>query len=261
MLYMISKLLKIPILKRIIPSLGIKILKLFKKNRGYFVIENTPMFLDFLDPIDRELILYQKFENEEVENLLFLMQKYSIKKFLDIGANCGYYSVKVLNEISEAKIIAFEPNKEAFSKFEKTISANQKFAKNVEIKDFGLSNQNALLKMKFLTKYNYNQTGGSSITNDPNIKENNFFYAKFKIGDEILDIKNQKICFKIDVERHEINVVEGLKKTLKENKSLILIEIYEKNFHIINKILKELGFNQIKKFKERSNYLYSNFIN
>ena len=181
--------------------------------------------------------------------------------FLDIGANCGYYSIKVLNEISEAKIIAFEPNKDAFSKFEKTISANQKFIKNIEIKDFGLSNKNTSLKMKFLTKYNYNQTGGSSVINDPDFKEKNFFYAKFKVGDEFLDIKNKKICFKIDVERHEINVIEGLKKTLKQNETLILIEIYEKNFYIINKILKELGFNQIKKFKERSNYLYSNFIN
>lgn len=258
---MISKLLKIPILKRIIPSLAIKILKFFKKNRGYFLIKNIPMFLDFLDPIDREIILYQKYENEEVTELLSLMKKYSIKTFLDIGANCGYYSIKVLNEISEVKIIAFEPNKEAFSKFKKTISANQKFIKNIEIKDFGLSNKNALLKMKFLNKYNYNQTGGSSVINDLDFKEKNFFFAKFVVGDEFLNIKKKKLCFKIDVERHEINVIEGLKKTLKQNETLILIEIYEKNFNMINKALGELGFNQIKKFKKRSNYLYSNFIN
>ena len=116
---MISKLLKIPILKRIIPSLAIKILKFFKKNRGYFIIKNIPMFLDFLDPIDREIILYQKYENEEVTELLSLMKKYSIKTFLDIGAICGYYSIRVLNEISEVKIIAFEPNKEAFQNLKK----------------------------------------------------------------------------------------------------------------------------------------------
>ena len=62
---MISTLLKIPILKRLIPSLAIKVLKFIKKNRGYFRIENTFMYLDFLDPIDREIILYQKFESEE----------------------------------------------------------------------------------------------------------------------------------------------------------------------------------------------------
>ena len=41
----------------------------------------------------------------------------------------------------------------------------------------------------------------------------------------------------------------------------IHLEIYEENYYQINKIFNELGFNQIKKFKERSNYLYSNFIN
>ena len=258
---MISNLIKIPFLKRIIPSLGIKILKFLKKNRGYFMVENTSMFLDFLDPIDREIILNQKFENKEITDLLHLMKKYSIKTFFDLGANCGYYSIKVLKEISEVKVIAFEPNKEAYYKFNKTILANSQFSKNIKIENFGLSNQNALLKMKFLKKYDYNQTGGSSVISDFDINEKNFFYATFKIGDEILDFKNQKLCFKIDVERHEINVIQGLKKTLKDNDSLILIEIYKKNFYEIDIILKGLGFNQIKKFKERSNYLYSNFIN
>ena len=258
---MISTLLKIPILKRLIPSLLIKILKFLKKNRGYFRIENTLMFLDFLDPIDREIIIHQKFESEEVSYLLYLMQKNSIKQFFDIGANCGYYSVKILNKISDAKVIAFEPNKEAYSKLEKTILVNNKFTKKIKIENFGLSNQNASLKMKFLKKHDYNQTGGSSVIENLEFNDKNFFYANFKIGDEILDFKNQKLCFKIDVERHEVNVIEGLKKTIKNNKSLILIEIYEKNYYQINKILTKLGFIQIKKFEERSNYLYTNFIN
>ena len=67
---MISKLIKLPLLKRIIPSLSIRILKLLKKNRGYFKINNFEMFLDFLDPIDREIILHQEFESTEIDYLL-----------------------------------------------------------------------------------------------------------------------------------------------------------------------------------------------
>ena len=258
---MISKLIKIPFLKRIIPSLGIRILKFTNKNRGFFTINNILMYLDFLDPIDREIILTQKFESEEVTDLIYLMKKFSIKNFFDVGANCGYYSIKILNEISEVRVIAFEPNKDAYTKFKRTILANHKFIKRIKIEDFGLSNQNALLKMKFLKKNDYNQTGGSSVVNNSEFNVKNFFYSKFKIGDEILDFENQKLCFKIDVERHEINVVQGLRKTLKNNKSLLLVEIYKKNFYEINKILNELGYSQIKRFKERSNYFYSNFIN
>ena len=55
------KLLKLPILKRLIPSVLIRLLKILNKNRGYFKIKNTKMFLDFLDKIDIELILHNEF--------------------------------------------------------------------------------------------------------------------------------------------------------------------------------------------------------
>ena len=64
------KLLKLPILKRLVPSVLIRLLKILKKNRGYFKIKNTKMFLDFLDPIDRELILHNEFESLEINYLI-----------------------------------------------------------------------------------------------------------------------------------------------------------------------------------------------
>ena len=62
---MIKFLVKLPILKRLIPSLGIRLLSILKKNRGYFKINNIKMFLDFLDPIDRQIILTEEYEHEE----------------------------------------------------------------------------------------------------------------------------------------------------------------------------------------------------
>ena len=58
---MLSKLIKLPFLKRIVPSLGVRFLKIFKRNRGIFKIRGIKMFLDFLDPIDREIILHQNY--------------------------------------------------------------------------------------------------------------------------------------------------------------------------------------------------------
>ena len=66
---MLSSLIKIPFLKRIIPSLGLKVLKIIKKNRGYFKIKDTKMFLDFLDPIDKQIILNQEYEKLEINYL------------------------------------------------------------------------------------------------------------------------------------------------------------------------------------------------
>ena len=72
---MFSSLIKIPILKRIIPSLGLKILKILKKNRGYFKIKDTKMFLDFLDPIDKQIILNQEYEKLEINYLIKEIKK------------------------------------------------------------------------------------------------------------------------------------------------------------------------------------------
>ena len=74
-LIMFSSLIKIPLLKRIIPSLGLKILKILKKNRGYFKIKDTKMFLDFLDPIDKQIILNQEYEKLEINYLMKEIKK------------------------------------------------------------------------------------------------------------------------------------------------------------------------------------------
>ena len=43
----------------------------------------------------------------------------------------------------------------------------------------------------------------------------------FKVGDEMINYQNEKICIKIDVEGHEINVLKGLINNLSQNKCLI----------------------------------------
>ena len=80
---MISKLIKFPILKRVIPSLSIRFFRLLNKNRGYFKINEFKMFLDFLDPIDREIILSQEFEKKEIDVLINQIKYNNINYFID----------------------------------------------------------------------------------------------------------------------------------------------------------------------------------
>ena len=115
---MIEFLAKFPILKRLIPSIGIRALKLFKKNRGYFKIGKINFYLDFMDPIDRQIIIYKKYENDQVLFFEDQMNKTSFDYFLDIGSNSGYYSFYFADKFKNLKIRAFEPNLEPFNKFE-----------------------------------------------------------------------------------------------------------------------------------------------
>ena len=70
--------------------------------------------------------------------------------------------------------------------------------------------------MKFLNKNGYNQTGGSSVIEGNEYIGKNTFLSNFKTGDSILKLENQILCFKIDVERHEFNVLQGLKNLFKK---------------------------------------------
>ena len=111
-----------------------------------------------------------------------------------------------------------------------------------------------------MVKFGYQQTGGAGITNDnTNLKNHNSFFADFKIGDEYLNLKDEKISFKIDVEGHELNVLEGINKTLVNNKCILQIEIFEKNFNSVNNYLLSMGFKKIFEIKNRSNFFYKNF--
>jgi hypothetical protein len=56
------------------------------------------MFLDYLDPIDREIIEHQKFEDKEINFLLKNIYEYNINDFIDVGANCGYYSIRLATQ-------------------------------------------------------------------------------------------------------------------------------------------------------------------
>ena len=103
--------------KKLITSIKIRFLKILNKNRGYYNICNTKMFLDFLDPIDREIIVNQIYEVDEIEYLKKLYNYNNFEHFLDIGANCGYYSIMLAKEFKRLQVTAFEPNKEAFTKF------------------------------------------------------------------------------------------------------------------------------------------------
>ena len=259
-LNMISKLIKLPILKRLIPSISLRLLKILNKNRGYFKVNDFVMFLDFLDPIDREIILSQEFETDEITFLINQIELNKINYFLDVGANCGYYSIKISKEIPNIKILSFEPNIEAYSKFQKTLERNLDLSKKIKLENFGLSDQSTKLKMQSMLKFGYAQTGGTSIV-DKNLDSKNLtFFADFKVGDDYVKLTDEKISIKIDVEGHEFNVLKGIQNTIKKNQCILQIEIFKKNFEDVNNFLISLGYENFYEVKNRSNYFYKNFI-
>ena len=244
---------------KIVNSLKIRILKLLKKNRGYFLIKKTKMFLDYLDPIDRELIEHQEFEEKEINFLINCVQENNINHFIDIGANCGYYSTKLAINNKNLKIKAFEPNEEAYYKFNKTLEINPILANQIKLNNFGLSNFSGKLEMTSLEKFGYLQTGGSTIISSSDKKsiKTKIFKGNFKKGDDEINLINKNLCIKIDVEGHEYQVLEGLAVTLKKNKTILQIEITNQNFQKVNSLLNNFGLKFFNKIMGRADWVYN----
>jgi FkbM family methyltransferase len=242
-----------------IPSIGIRILRFFKKNRGYFKIGGINFYLDFLDPIDRQIILNKKYENDQVVFIEREMEKNLFEYFLDIGANSGYYSFFFANKFKNLKVKAYEPNFDAFNKFKKTLDKNS--FENIEVFNFGLSDREKKVKMYSLITHNYTHSNStiSKNLNDVDIENYNIFEALLKLGDNQFNFYEKKLLIKIDVEGHEIETLKGLIKNLLNNKCLILIEISNKKFSEVNRYLVKNSFKQIFKSKYRSDYVYTNF--
>ena len=166
---------------------------------------------------------------------------------IDIGAHIGTFS-KLFAKCAK-KVIAFEPIKRTFLKLKKNIRLNN--LQNIKVYNYGLSNNNQILKVKALIKNNYIQSGGFGVA-IPNENLSNLYIEKaiFKIGDHVLNIYKKNIYIKIDVEGHENFVIDGLIRLIKKNNIFLQIEIFNNNKKIVFKKLRLLNFKQINKIND-----------
>ena len=205
-----------------------------------------------------------------------------VKKFIksgtdsiDVGVYRGVYSYE-MSKYSE-KVHSFEPNPIIFKYINKNL---KKFIKNINLYNFALSNQNKTMNLKIPIRNSnsnkeifeeYYEMGKATIHNENNIENYENFEIQTKTIDE-LSFDNKISFIKIDVEGHELEVIEGAKNTIKRDKPVLLVEIekqYTKkevaeSINFINSLgYKSYFFNKkdLKSTTELNNLdLFNNFI-
>lgn len=253
----IQKIYKFRIFKRIIPTFLKIYIKLLKKNEIIIRHNDINLKLNLFNPIDREIFLKGNYEKKQIDCLLNFIKDNKIIYFIDIGAHMGFYSLIISN--LKIKVFSFEPVKNNF----KQLNENKKLNKfeNMEIYNFALSNKEKQVEMWVPNK---EKSGGYTIY-DPkdeelekyDIRKINKEQCISKIGDNIIKIKNEKVAIKIDVERHELNVLDGLNNLLKENDIILQIELFEDRRDNIIKYLEEHNFKHINTIKK--DFYFKNF--
>jgi len=184
--------------------------------------------------------LFPYFIKQEKE-ILFL-RDFKFNTSIDIGANVGTYTIEL--QKNSQKVLSFEPLKENISYLKHLIKDN------VKIYNYALSNKNKFAYI-YIPKINNDFDYALSTLNYKNI---NNFQNKKKVKIKLRKFdhlffniySSEDIDFiKIDVEGHELEVLQGMNNFLKKNKPIFLIEI-EKKYNV--------SFDEVYKFLTERNY-------
>ena len=190
--------------------------------------------------------------NKNYEKELKIIERYSdkAKDALDIGVYRGVYTYKLSENFKT--VHSFEPNPLLYPFLEKNLN---KIIKNIKLYNVALSDKNDETELKLplrttsMFKDNIEelfQLGAATMHPDNKIEKYKNIPIKTKRLDDI-GIKNAIGFIKIDVEGHEIEVIQGGEKTIKDNKPVLLIEIEkrhsQRNVEESISIIKKYGYN------------------
>ncbi|OGD87015.1 hypothetical protein A2870_01740 [Candidatus Curtissbacteria bacterium RIFCSPHIGHO2_01_FULL_41_11] len=215
-----------------------------------------------IDEVDRrlapvEILNFGSYEKSETEMILQLAK--DTTTVFDIGANIGWYSLMIAKRLKNAKIFAFEPIKKTFDYLKLNIKLNS--ANNIKPYNLGFADSKGQ-KVFYLRK---TQSGSASMANIQEDKGAQKVVCKIMQLDEFVKAKKLKVDFiKCDTEGSELLVFKGAKKTILNNRPIILAEMLRKwsakfNYHpneIID-FLKSAGYlcfiaknKRLKKFSQ-----------
>ena len=166
--------------------------------------------------------------------------------FFDVGANVGLYTWEVQEVCPLRKILTFEPDPENIKLLEKTLSEVN--LKNLEICKSALSNQNG--DVSFFQDTLTSATGCVEGKDKPWIEQYlnssaNEIRVKTKTLDSVALEDKTPSLMKIDVEGHEVEVLEGSSNTLTKAKPLLIIESFPPKQSTVLSLLHELGYRSI----------------
>ena len=195
--------------------------------------------------------------NKEKDEVKFIKKNFTSNcNAIDIGANLGFYTSLFASLSPLGKVFAFEPELKNFQKLKKNIKLNN--FNNVNANKLGISNYSGEGKLILTSEINE----GGHFINNRGSKDKVFKSEKIFV-DTADNYFAKSILFfqfvKIDVEGHELEVLQGMTNLLKNKVKFIIIETYGQ-FQLVDDFLKQENFKLVFKTKLNSIYVTNNNI-
>ena len=229
---------KTPILRRLVPSVLKRWTRLTAPN-GVMRAGSRGLIFELhpADYVDRQILFYDDYERAQIDYFGAAVARFRPNVFVDVGANFGYYSAIAAKLWSVPRVIAFEPDPRNFRRLQATLALNG-LSTQVEARNLALS---AVAGDIPFESFPDTSSGQSRVSRDGAATLN----VSARTGDMELALKGRRLAFKIDVEGHEFEVLQGLGETLKNNACLLQIESFGDRSAAVDAFLAAAGLRRV----------------
>lgn len=182
--------------------------------------EGLTYHLDLADYVMRQLYLFDTYESNTLRHFVSLLRPHMT--FFDVGANIGAYSLPVAQRLPVGRVIAFEPNPPAISRLRRNIEASG--MTNIEVVEKGLSDSKRVASMSETAPDGASGRNLSAAMVSEHVNLGGATVQLTTIDDYCSERNVTQIhAMKIDVEGHEMNVLDGAEATLESSEQMILV--------------------------------------
>ncbi len=158
---------------------------------------------------------------------------------VDVGANTGYFALRMKQLYPDAKIICFEPYPPCIDQLNETIKINK--LKNIEIKKMAVSDKAEKSKL-YIHPTNI---GGHSIFSE-NVSDNYVDIESITLSEvlEMIDTNSKCNLLKLDCEGAEYPIIKSLTSKQMENFEHVIYEPTYDSYDIgeLNNHFKKIGY-------------------
>lgn len=200
------------------------------------------LLLDRKSLVDRCVIEQGSWEPKQLEHFQQLAAQYFGTQgdavFLDVGAYWGLYSLQFAKAGLANEIIAFEADRHNFAQLQSNIFLNSE-ARRIKAYNKAVSENNRTMHAWDSTTHPDGNRGGVGMVS-PNLGFMTMEVEGVTL-DSFLGLNGRNLLIKIDVEGHEQHVLLGMEETVRNNRVLMQIEIYEEQQAVTFGILERLG--------------------
>lgn len=186
----------------------------------YYVANRDELF-------SRKILQIGNWESDKVLHLFNAARRGVADIFLDIGANFGYYALTATKTGDFAEIHALEPQPETYRSLLRQLEANN-FPRLIIPHNIAASDKDGEVFIDAASR------AGAFVSPEKRVLT---VPIKSAMLDSLFNFRDRRIAAKIDVEGHEVAVLNGMRNLLAHNAVFLQVEIWERHSESIHQFI------------------------